>query len=189
MIRSLRSDASRRLRSLAQAFTMISGPMPAGSPIVIARCRLAISFLPSHQAVLPQQREPQIRRPKSTGLRYHINPRPGPTLYHGFGNAGLQPPDNAQGARLDRNHLRLQRFAARDDQRLWWIDRLGETRQFRSEVLRSRGARHRARCFKPNEGDTATERALDPIDICPDVATPQHNGLASRKLRRGHGMI
>src|SRR5258708_4625210 len=126
MIKSFRSDASRRSRSLAQAFKMISGPIPAGSPIVMARCRLAMMFLLSNQAVLPEQLRPQIRRPKSTGLRYHVNPRPGPTLYHGFGKAGLQPPKNLQGTCLDCDHLGLEGFAAGDQQGFWRIDRLDE---------------------------------------------------------------
>jgi hypothetical protein len=80
-------------------------------------------FLLSNQAVPPEQLRPQIRRPKSTGLRYHVNPRPGSTLYHGFGQAGFQPPKNLQGTRLDCDHLGFEGFTAGDQQGPGRIDR------------------------------------------------------------------
>ena len=95
---------------------MISGPMPAGSPIVIARWRESCRFPRVEQLIVLEQITPQLPCTECSRFRDHVDAGPAAALQIERGSPGTRRPATWSAAHRAR-HSRFQGFAAGDDQR------------------------------------------------------------------------
>ena len=167
MIRSFRSDASK---PIAQPGAGLDDDLGADAGRIAHRDRqMSLGHdVPSFKSAgsAGAASHHTSGGPKAPGLRYHLDARPGPALYHRFGKAGLQPPQTPA-ARCAPTAIMcaFSGLAAGGPEVPGRIDRPAQQRNLARKMLRRLRARKRARRFQSDEGDALVERPPDLVDI------------------------